>query len=304
MPYILDSIAYSPGHITTVVQPFEYPGDPLKSGSKGMGFSIKEGVTTSVSAIPSINNEIQLIINGKVTTSAPVSEFIIKSFTDINDKKFKITINHKINLPSGYGFGTSGAAALSLALALNDSINFGLSKIECARIAHVAEVSCKTGLGTVIAEMQGGFEVRTKQGAPGIGKILSIQLNTNLVMVSLTLGSLSTKNMLEEFMKKKNKHNLGKQFIDQFLVNQSIEKFLELSNRFSKIFKWNQHILNTILEAQSRGFVCGVALFGQTVFSLVKPNDVEDLKHIFSENLSSEGKIIISKIEKKGARLL
>lgn len=302
--YILESIAYSPGHVTTVVQPFEYQKDPIQSGSIGMGFSIKEGVTTSVTSVPSKINNIQLTINGENTFKAPVSEFVIKHFTENIDKKFNIRINHKINLPNGSGFGTSGAAALSLALALNDSINFGLSKIECARIAHIAEVSCRTGLGTVIAELQGGYEVRTKPGAPGIGKILSIKLNRNYMMVALVFGSLSTKNMLTEFMKKKSNYNLGKKIIDQFLVNQSINKFLELSNRFSKIFKWNQQIIDTIFEAQNRGYVCAVALFGETVFSLVKPNDVEDLKHIFSENISSGGKIIITEIEKKGARLL
>lgn len=300
----MESIAFSPCHVTTVVQPFEYPGDPLKSGSKGMGFSIKEGVTTSANVIASNSNEIRISINGKITTKNPVSEFVIKCFINKIDKKYKIDINHKVNLPTGSGFGTSGAAALSLSLALNDAINSGLSEIECARIAHIAEVSCRTGLGAVIAEMQGGYEVRIKQGAPGIGKIVPIKINKKHIMVALALGSLSTKKMLEEFMKKKSNFNLGEQCIEYFLADQSIENFLDLSNRFSKVFKWSQQIENIMFEAQNKGFVCGVALFGETVFSLVKPGDVEDLKHIFSENTSHEGKIITSEIEKRGARLL
>ncbi len=300
----MESIAFSPGHVTTIVQPFEYPEDPLKSGSKGMGFSIKEGVTTSVNIIPTDSNEIKITINGKNTTKTPVSKFVTKSFTNKTDKKYKININHKVNLPTGTGFGTSGAAALSLSLALNDALKSDLSKIDCAKIAHIAEVSCRTGLGAVIAELQGGFEVRVKEGAPGIGKIVPIKINKKHIMIALVLGSLSTKTMLKEFEKKRSNFNVGQQYIDYFLSNQSIENFLDLSNKFSKLFNWNQQIQNIMFEAQNNGFVCGVALFGETVFSLVKPSDVEDLKQFFIKNSHSGRKIIISEIEKRGARLL
>ena len=39
------------------------------------------------------------------------------------------------------------------------------------KIAHEAEIYCKTGLGTVFAENIGWFEIRTHAGIPGIGKI-------------------------------------------------------------------------------------------------------------------------------------
>ena len=71
-------------------------------------------------------------------------------------ENFEIIVEHHVEVPLGAGFGTSGAAALSLALALNEALSLGLSKIEAAQLAHVAEVECKTGLGTVIAETFGG----------------------------------------------------------------------------------------------------------------------------------------------------
>ena len=38
------------------------------------------------------------------------------------------------------------------------------------QIAHNAEIASNTGLGTVIAEFTGGFEIRTGIGGPGIGQ--------------------------------------------------------------------------------------------------------------------------------------
>jgi len=85
-------------------------------------------------------------------------------------RKFEIIIKHSINVPIGAGFGTSGAAALSLALALNEVFDLGMSKIEAAQLAHIAEVECKTGLGTVAAETFGGLEIRVKPGWNRKGK--------------------------------------------------------------------------------------------------------------------------------------
>jgi mevalonate kinase len=59
-------------------------------------------------------------------------------------ENFEVTVDHHLEVPIGAGFGTSGAAALSLALALNNIFGLGMSKAEAAQIAHVAEIKCKT----------------------------------------------------------------------------------------------------------------------------------------------------------------
>ncbi len=65
---------------------------------------------------------------------------------------------------------------LSLSYALNDALNIGLGRNQTAQIAHHGDIACKTGLGTVIAESVGGFEMRTSIGAPGIGTLEKIDL--------------------------------------------------------------------------------------------------------------------------------
>jgi len=300
----MESTAYSPGHITGVVQPYEYLDDPINSGSKGIGFSIHKGVTTQVNITPSRINEIRIEINGETVSNATVSEYVAKSLTSNINRNLKISIKHLVDIPIGSGFGTSGAAALSLAYALNQVLGLGLSTIESAKVAHIAEVVCKTGLGTVLAEMQGGFEVRVKHGAPGIGKIIEIPLDDDYVMVALELGTKSTEQMLRELVRKNETPQLGEQFVHLFLADSSVQNFLNLSKKFSQLMNISHKLKNAAKDAEARGFICGIALFGDTLFSLVRPNEVNELKNIFSKYRIHNESIIISQIEKRGARLL
>ena len=55
----------------------------------------------------------------------------------------------------------------------------------------------------------------------------------------------------------------------------------------------------TILH--ENGIKCGVALFGETIFSLVTKNEKEKVKEILKQ--FEDGLIITSKIDNSGARL-
>ena len=300
----MESVAYSPGHITGVVQPYEYPDDSINSGSKGIGFSIQKGVTTQVNIGPSKNNEVIIEINGQEVSNAIVSEYVTKSFVSKISRNLKIRIKHQVDIPIGSGFGTSGAAAVSLALALNQVLEIGLSRIESAKVAHIAEVVCKTGLGAVSAELMGGFEVREKQGAPGIGKISTIPIDGNYRMVALELGIQSTEQMLKELKRKNDITKLGEQYVYLFLSDHSVQNFLNLSKKFSQLIDIHHKLKKAAKEAEDRGFVCGIALFGDTLFSLVRQNEVNELKKVFAKYKMRNKKIIVSQIEKRGARLL
>jgi len=147
--------AFAPGHITGIFQIFDKSADNLKTGSKGAGVSISRGVTTTVKAEKSGKNSLQVKINGSISNSAEVSKRVVEAFLSKFKEKtanYKVVVEHEIEMPIGAGFGTSGAAALSLALALNETFELGMSKMEAAQLAHIAEVECKTGLGPAIAE--------------------------------------------------------------------------------------------------------------------------------------------------------
>src|ERR671920_2526728 len=118
----------------------------------------------------------QISINSKVV-DANESKWVVESYLGFVHKPYYINIKHETNIPIGFGLGSSGAGALSLSYALNQALDTGLSRSQAAQVAHQAEIACNTGLGTVIAEFAGGFEMRTRVGAPGIGYVSKIDLD-------------------------------------------------------------------------------------------------------------------------------
>ncbi len=171
--------AFCPAHVTGFfTAELENKESPELIGSLGAGFSMQEGVTTTVRArlkTKDDDSNFQLNINGYKSDDTQVSEFMINEFLNMVNYEYFIEVFHDIPIPVGYGLGCSGAVALSLGIALNQALGTKLSKTQVGQIAHNAEIKCQTGLGDVLASYHGGFEIRTKAGAPGIGAIQKIK---------------------------------------------------------------------------------------------------------------------------------
>lgn len=86
------------------------------------------------------------------------------------------------------------------------------------------------------------------------------------------------------------------------LKTKSIIDFLELSYDFSQSLRFVNKSCNNLMDLLlQNGFYSSVALFGQTVFTIVKENELEELRKV-SKNLSA--RLFISDIENEGARLI
>jgi pantoate kinase len=291
--------AFSPGHITGF---FEKPEnkkpntDLLFYGSKGAGFSFKKGVTTSVELYKSKNKWYQIYINNSLTKNAEVSKWVIQYYLDKFDFTFYIKINHSIDIPIGYGLGTSGAAALSLSYALNNALNINLSKESAAQIAHIAEIECNTGLGTVISEFYGGLEIRTSFGAPGIGKLTKIELN-NYKAIILCISPLSTKQILTNYSN--NANSLGQKMVEQLLLSKDVNSFLRMSYQFADFLGLTKGICAKPIEELNRlGVDSSMGMFGETIFTLVPPNEVSSVTSVLKK---FPGTLIVSDIDNQGA---
>lgn len=302
----MEASAFAPAHITGLVLPDERSSDPLHAGSKGIGFSIQEGVTTKVKAEQGTSGEeVEVWINGNPAPDAKVSREAAKIILRrAGGKKCNLTIEHLVQVPIGVGFGTSGAAALSLTLAVNKALELGLSTVEAAQTAHVAEVICRTGLGTVLAELHGGFEVRVSPGAPGFGKLIQIPLNKEYSVVALTFGALSTGEMLDSLEQSREAYSLAENLLVSFMQDRSVENFLQVSNKFSRFLALNSRLQRVLTEADDAGFTCGVALFGETVFTLVKPEETDLVERTFKRLATNGSKVLTTRISDQGARVL
>jgi len=298
--------AFSPCHITGFFQILDQPANPLYAGSRGAGVSLSRGVKTIVKVEKALKGSLQVRINGLASSSAEVSKHVVDAYLSRfkQTENFEIIVEHHPDLPIGAGFGTSGAAALSLALAMNEVFGLGLSKIQAAQIAHTAEVECKTGLGTVIAEVFGGVEIRVKPGAPGIGEIKRWLAPKDYTFACLTFGPFSTKELLTDKKIRKRINEFGGKLVDALVEEPNIENFMSFSRRFVEHVGLITEKVGRILEvADNANFICSMPMFGESVFTLTTQESLEELLRIFRK-YGSDGKIIVSEIDFEGARIL
>ena len=293
--------AFCPAHITGFFKAELDGNDPNYLGSLGAGFSIQKGVKTTV--IPSSRNssnaaKFHIQIKGFKTGDVRVSEYVLNEFLADNDDCF-VDVIHELDVPVGYGLGCSAAVALSLALALNQALNAGYSKTEVAQIAHLAEIRCKTGLGDVLASYHGGFEIRTKSGAPGVGKLEKIDPKEKLDVLIVCFNPISTKKFLGEKISLVN--GLGGKMVRELVKSKDVNEFQDKSIKFAKYIKVVTPKMNKVVsELRKNGIKSGVAFFGETIFSLVPSSKKQKVLQILEKY---DGLVLSSKIDNSGARL-
>ena len=292
--------AFSPGHITGF---FEIPNGSyshfLQKGSKGAGFSIDRGIATTAYVYENAKTDYRISINGIQTENAEVSSWVVEEYLKLANRPYFVNVDHDVGIPVGFGLGSSGAAALSLSYALNEALDIGLSRTEAAQIAHHAEIACKTGLGTVIAEFAGGFEIRTGAVAPGIGSVTKIDLE-NYKAVVLCLAPISTKSFLTSRMDEIN--GLGGMMLSKLSVSRSVDNFLAMSREFAGTLGLTEDRCKEPMAAlKSRGIESSVALLGQTVFTLVPRAMAKEASDAIK---GFGGTLLVCNIDGNGARVL
>lgn len=275
--------AFSPCHITGFFQPY-ISENPIFSGSTGAGIVLSSGVVTEVELEESEKTEVEIFANSQ-PCRCEVTESVIKHL--LGNSGYKITVRHELEMPMMQGFGVSGAGALSTALALNKALKLGLEREELGRIAHIAEVENLTGLGDVIAEYWGGFIIRQKPGAPGIGEVLRLEEEAE-VYCFVVDSRVKTRDVLGT------KKISCEPFLRKLLKKPDLNYFMKLSAEFARvsglITPGVERALKLLEEAGIRASMC---MLGGSIFSFS-----EDAKDLI------DAPCIETKIELKGARIL
>ena len=292
--------AFCPAHITGFFKAELDNKDSKQLGSLGAGFSIQKGVKTTVTVRKKTKHDISnftIKVNGFESGDMRVSEVVLSKFS--TEEKF-VDVIHEINVPVGYGFGSSAAVALSLSIALNDALECKLSKIKVAQIAHDVEIECKTGLGDVLASYHGGFEIRDKPGAPGIGHVQKINLN-KISIIMICFSPISTSKFIKERLSQIN--GLGGKMVNELLESKNYEHFQEMSLEFAKYVNvMTPRMQKVVDELSNNNIKCGIALFGETIFSMIPKEKEGNVLKILEK--FSDGIIIKSKLDDVGARIL
>jgi len=123
--------------------------DLEKVGARGGGFGLEKGVSTKVTARESKKSKVNVFINSECADEARTTKKVVEQLLRGVSEKYEVTVDHKIEVPIGSGFGTSAGGALTAGLALKNALDLPLTYNQIGKIAHIAEIECGTGLGTV-----------------------------------------------------------------------------------------------------------------------------------------------------------
>jgi pantoate kinase len=301
----MEAKAFCPAHITGFFKAHldDNENNLENLGSMGAGFSIKQGVTTKVKIQTKEDQEsnFKITTNGYQSDKTDVSEFVLNEFLKLGEFSTNFfEIEHNISIPVGYGLGSSGAVALSLSYALDEALQTKLEKTVIGKIAHNAEVNCKTGLGDVLASYHGGFEIRVKPGAPGIGHVEKISTE-KISIVMICFSPISTNKFIKERLSQIN--GLGGKMVSRLLESKNYENFQDMSLEFAKYIDVMTPKMQKLVEELSKNNIkCGIALFGETIFSMVPQKEESKVVEILQKY--SDGIIIQSELDDNGARVL
>lgn len=260
---------FVPGHITGFFN-IENHADSLKNGSCGAGFLLSKGVTTTIK--DSGNDETSIKINGKIDLR---NETIVREVLSIMDIYDAVDIAQEITLPIGAGYGTSAAAAIGTAMGVNRFLDLDLSPERCGQIAHLAEVNLGSGLGDVIAELGRGIVLRTRPGAPGIGKITSFDEH-DLYVGCRTFGEISTSSVIGDAGYRKVISQWGLVAMDNFLDSPTVRCFLRQSHDFSRntgLMSSDVSELVERLNGEDGILGSSMAMLGNTAFAFAHSRD-------------------------------
>jgi pantoate kinase len=296
--------AFVPGHITGFFRIHDDASTPLLCGSRGAGFSVEIGTLTTVQVFENNSSEITTIYNND-ETDAQVTKMVVRRMVEDYDERFRVNVTHESSLLSGAGFGASGAGALGTALALGHLLDSTMPYEKAAGYAHEAEVVNHTGLGDVLAQTKGGFEIRVAHGGPGIGRISQIRHKDPLPVVLAGASGLRTHDVLTNVERRMRINSTADRLIEKMIENQDMATFISCSRKFSSsIGLATKRVTQAIQDLDSIGLSqSSMVMLGDSVFCFCEGSEIQQATDILCR-FWDKSQVMTTAVSEKGGRLV
>jgi pantoate kinase len=304
--------AFAPGAISSFfeIHNTTADGSPIidleQVGARGGGFGLQRGVHTKVTVEEATANRVQVFINSQSTREAKTTENVIRTLLKQTSRKYVVMVEHEVDVPIGMGFGTSAGGALTAGLALKEALALPLTGNQIGKIAHVSEIQCQTGLGTVSSlTVGGGLILVTKPGAPGISQIDRIPISPDYVIVAGFYDSRIPKTILSSPERKARINRYGKKTMKQILAEPTLENFLASCWGFAQKAGFATENVRRLVHLAEKAGAVGATqnMIGEAVHAVVLEENAVSVVEAFKQLLPNE-KILTSKIGFQGARLV
>ncbi|MFX0046788.1 MAG: hypothetical protein ACFE8G_01340 [Candidatus Hermodarchaeota archaeon] len=210
--------------------------DPVNIGSRGAGFNVS-GVGETIISYKKLEkgeeSSCTVYINEeKLDKRAETTYYIYDYVKKLINYPIDLKIEHFFDLPVGCGYGASGSGALGTIFGLNKLLNLNLSNFESGRVAHIAEVVNRTGLGTVCGQLGGGLCVLKEPGYPC--NFNRLKTPNNLLVICGSFGKIKTKSILSDETLSSNIKQAGKIALNKLLLTPDYKNFIQVSYQFVK----------------------------------------------------------------------
>ncbi len=208
--------------------------NPEQIGSRGAGFNVSGKGRTDLSfenlekgkescCTIYINEE-------KFDKKAETTHFIFDYVKKLIKDPVKVKIEHFFDLPVGCGYGASGSGALGTIFGLNKLFNLNLGVLENGKIAHIAEVVKKTGLGTVCGQLGRGLCILKEPGYPCTYERLKSP--SDLLVICGSFGTIQTKSILSDASLSSKIKRAGKIALNKLMLEPNYRSFIRVSFQF------------------------------------------------------------------------
>ncbi len=297
--------AFVPAHISGFFQVFDEFHEFERKGSRNCGPCIDAGVLTKVKVEPAARTSISVHINNERAPGAKTTLTAVENLLGLVHEPLEVVVAHSCKVPIGAGYGASGAGAFGAALALSHALGLRLARERIAAIAHVAEVTCRTGLGDVGAQALGGLVIGLEPGAPPHGRWEQIHLPKGVKVVCGTFAGLPTAKLLREEGFRERSKRLGGLALKKLLEKPTPRNFMQVSREFAEGLGLLDDELRALTEAVSKAGAIGASqvMLGRATFALVREGKLERVRRVFLEFLEP-GAVIVASVDRIGARLL
>ena len=264
--------------------------NPEEIGSRGAGFNVS-GVGKTVISCKKLEKEEEsqctIYINEeKLDNKAETTYFVFDYIRKLIDYPINVKIEHFFDLPVGCGYGASGSGALGTIFGLNKLLNLNLTNLESGRVAHIAEVINKTGLGTVCGQLGRGLCVLKEPGYPCNHERLKSP--NDLLVICGSFGAIHTKSILSDTNLSSNIKEAGKFALNKLLLEPNYKNFVKVSYQFAE----NTHIMEILNLDKTKDLlnnlhkldIIGASMnqLGRSVYAFCKSEKEKEVYEIFN----------------------
>lgn len=252
--------SYCPAALSFIFKSCLYK-NVAESGSIGIGCTINSGVTSTVKT----SYQTKILFNNTQIYFPTV----LSALTRLTPVPLHVSLHSP--LPLGYGFGLSGASALSTLYAANKILKTEKTKKELALLAHKAEIENGTGLGTVATEITGGFLLKNIPGFP-VDTVTFPFIGQKLY--AIIIGKLTTPSILHDKMRMRKINHAADEALSKIrkMSSGTLEDIIDISYEFAKKSTLLHTSLHFVIEkVRQQGIHATMAMLGEVIICDKRP---------------------------------